>query len=85
MILIVCTLQFYNKGGKGYHLSILTGVCRPQNIKTALFLFRLFVAHLEHYRSLLLRIDGDVRAGHPSVGAQVPQPDIGVPETQHLF
>ena len=35
---------------------------------------------LQHHRSLLLCIDGDVGAGHPGVRAQVPEPDIGVSE-----
>lgn len=37
------------------------------------------VRNLEHDGTLLLRIDGDVCARHPGVGAQVPQPHVGVP------
>lgn len=37
-------------------------------------------ADLEHDWTLLLCINGDVGAGHPGVGAQVPEPHIGVSE-----
>lgn len=35
---------------------------------------------LEHNWSLLLCIDGDTGAGHPGIGAQVPEPHIRVSE-----
>lgn len=38
-------------------------------------------ADLEHDGTLFLRIDGDVCARHPGVGAQVPQSHIGVSES----
>lgn len=37
---------------------------------------------LEHNRTLLLCIDGDVGACHPGVGAQVPKSHIGVSEEE---
>lgn len=40
--------------------------------------FMRMCVHLEHNWSLLLCIDGDTGAGHPGIGAQVPEPHIRV-------